>query len=278
VEDKLGMALDEEIKSREIVTSMLDDNNQIREQLEQRIEELKRTQNMLVQSEKLASLGRLVSEIAHEVNNPLMIISGNAQLSLMAGPLSDEVKNNLEIITNECQRAKSIIQRLLKFSKPSKGETKQVDINKSIESVVGIMENQFKLANVDIKREYREDLPLITIDEQQMHEVFMNLINNAKDAMPDSGGTITITTSSEGDYLRIDFKDNGCGMSEDMKQRFPEPFFTTKEKGTGLGLSVCYGIIKVHSGEIKLQSELNKGTTVTVLLPCAMGTLPKVPH
>lgn len=222
------------------------------------------------ESSRLVQLGRLVSAMAHEVNNPLMIISGNAQLSLMEGTKEEEIKNNLKIIMEECLRAKNIIQRLLKFSRPSKGETKEVDINKSIEAVVGIVEHQFKLVNVEIKRNYPENLPLISIDEQQMQELFMNLINNAVEAMPD-GGAITITTSLEGDFLRIDFKDSGSGMTEEVKKKVFEPFFTTKEKGTGLGLSVCYGIIKAHNGEIKFESELNKGTTVSVLLPLGGG-------
>ncbi|MFH1398167.1 MAG: ATP-binding protein [Candidatus Omnitrophota bacterium] len=270
VEENLSETLKDEATSRKIVISMLDDNNQIREKLEQHIEDLKLTQDMLIQSEKLASLGKLVSSMAHEVNNPLMIISGNAQLSLMEEIQSEAVKNNLKIIMEECLRAKNIIRRLLKFSRPSKGETKEVDINKSIEAVLGIMEHQFKLDDVEIKRNYQENLPLITIDEQQIQEVFMNLINNAKDAM--SGvGAITITTFLEGDFLRLDFKDTGSGMPEEAKKRLFEPFFTTKEKGTGLGLAVCYGIIKAHNGELKFESELKKGTTASILLPLGGG-------
>lgn len=267
---ELSASFNEAVKSRSILSSMLDDNNQIREKLERTIEELKSSQNMLNQSEKLASLGRLVSEIAHEVNNPLMIISGNAQLSLMSEPLSEEVKNNLRIITEECQRAKGIIQRLLRFSKPSKGETKEVNINESIEKITGMVEYQFKLANVEIKRHYLKNPPLLKIDEQQMQEVFMNLMNNAKDAIP-VGGSITIATSLEHEFLRIDFKDTGSGMPEEIKKKIFEPFFTTKEKGTGLGLPVCYGIVKSHNGEIYFESEVNKGTTATVLLPLGGG-------
>jgi len=221
-------------------------------------------------SQRLSQLGKLVADMAHEVNNPLMIISGNAQLSLMEGVRDEEVKKNLKIIFEECKRAKDIIQRLLKFSRPSRGEIKEVDINKSIEAVVSIVEHQFKLINVEIKRNYLKDPPLISIDEQQMQEVFMNLINNASEAMP-GGGAITITTSLEGDFFRIDLKDTGCGMSEEVKKKLFEPFFTTKEKGTGLGLAVCYGIIKAHNGELKFESELNKGATATVLLPLREG-------
>ncbi|MDD5773030.1 MAG: ATP-binding protein [bacterium] len=264
-EEHLNQSLKQEVKSREILLSMLADNNLIREKLEKHIEELKRAKNILIRSEKMASLGKLVSEIAHEFNNPLMIISGNAQVSLMSGPLSDEVKRNLQIIIEESQRAKNIIRRLLKFSRPSKGEVKEVDINMSIDTIVNIVEQQLKLANVEIIRDYQKDLS-VSVNEQQMQEVFMNLISNAKDSMPD-GGTITIKTSQEEDYLRIDFRDTGCGMSEEVKNKIFNPFFTTKEEGTGLGLIICLGIIEVHKGELKLESELNKGTTFTILLP-----------
>ncbi|MDD5681651.1 MAG: ATP-binding protein, partial [Candidatus Omnitrophica bacterium] len=117
-----------------------------------------------------------------------------------------------------------------------------------------------------IKRDYCKGLPAVLLDERQMHEVFMNLLTNAKDAMP-GGGVITVTTCHEGNYVRIDFNDTGCGMSEDVIKKICEPFFTTREKGTGLGLSVSYGIVRVHNGELKFQSEPGKGTTATVLLP-----------
>jgi PAS domain S-box-containing protein len=220
--------------------------------------------------ERLAQLGGLVADMAHEVNNPLMIISGNAQLCLMEEIQSEAVKTNLKIIFEESKRAKDIIQRLLKFSRPSKGELKEIDINKSIEAVVSIVEHQFQLAGTEIKRNYGESLPFITVDEQQIEEVVMNLLNNARDAMS-GGGVIEIATGLEKDYLRMDFKDTGCGMSEEVKERAFEPFFTTKEKGTGLGLSVCYGIMKAHNGELEFESKPGKGTIATILLPLRRG-------
>ena len=216
--------------------------------------------------ERLAQLGELVADMAHEVNNPLMIISGNAQISLMEEIQNENVKENLKIIFDECRRAKDIIQRLLKFSRPSRGELREIDINKGIEAVVGIVEHQFELSSIEIIRDYTKDLPVISADEQQLAEVFMNLLNNSKDAMP-KGGVVTISTSLAGNFLKIDFKDTGCGMENEVMGRIFEPFFTTKEKGTGLGLSVCYGIIRAHNGELKFKSELHKGTIATVLLP-----------
>jgi len=264
---ELEDALKDALKARKIMTSMLDDNNKIREDLEKRLLELKRSQNMLIHSEKLASLGRLVSEITHEINNPLMIISGYAQLSLMSEALKEEDKNNLNIIVEECRRAKDVTKRILKFSRLSRGEVKEVDIKQCIESVVSIVERQFVLNNnVKIIRQYFDKSVPISLDEQQMHEVFMNLLNNAKEAMPD-GGDITITTSLQDEHLKIDFKDTGVGMPEEVMRNIIEPFYSTKETGTGIGLDVCYGIIKAHHGDLIFESEVGKGTVATVLLP-----------
>ncbi len=266
---QLEEALKESTRARRIMTSLLEDNYKDRKELETHLVELKRSQNMLIHSEKLASLGRLISEIAHEVNNPLMIISGNAQLSLMSETINPEDKNSFEIIVKECQRAKNVIRRVLRFARPSKGEVKRVEIAQSLEAVVGLLEKQFMLTNsVSIKRCYPDRAIYIRIDELQMHEVFMNLLNNAKEEMT-SGGEIVITISLEEAFLRIDFKDTGPGMSEEVLNKVMEPFFTIKETGTGIGLSVCYGIIKAHNGQLRFDSLLGRGTTATILLPMA---------
>ncbi|MCX5712834.1 MAG: ATP-binding protein, partial [Candidatus Omnitrophica bacterium] len=165
-----------------------------------------------------------------------------------------------------------IIRRVLRFAKPSKGEVKEVNICQSVEAIVSIVEKQFKSAGIEIKRKYPKNPPLVSIDEQQLQEVAMNLLNNSKDAMPD-GGTIAITVSLEKGHMRMDFKDSGSGMSEEVKDNILEPFFTTKAEGTGLGLSICYGIIKAHNGELKFESQLSKGTTATVLLPLGKAPL-----
>ncbi|MBU2257910.1 MAG: PAS domain S-box protein [Candidatus Omnitrophica bacterium] len=224
----------------------------------------------LEKSQRLAELGKLVADMAHEVNNPLMIISGNAQLSLLDETLNEEVKNNLKIIHEETNRAKDIIQGLLKFSRPTKGERKETDINQSIASIAKLIEHQFSLTDVTIKKDLKPGLPAILIDEKQIQEVLMNLLNNAKEAMPGEG-TIDISTSLEQDFLRIDIKDSGVGMDEETLSRVFEPFYTTKEKGTGLGLAVCLGIVKAHNGELKFESHPGKGTIATVLLPIRGG-------
>ena len=234
--------------------------------LEKSHEDLKTSQEQLIQSSKMASIGRLVSDMAHEVNNPLMIISGRAQLSLMDAAGNKELEGSLGIIMDQCARAKDIIQRLLMFSKPSKGEIKRIGVNDSVEFVVKLIEHQFSLTKVKILKDYTSEDLIVEIDEKQMHEVYMNLLKNAQDAMP-KGGSLTITTSKEVSNARIDFTDTGGGMSEEKVKKVFDPFFTTKDHGTGLGLSVCYGIVHAHGGELKYASRLGKGTTATILLP-----------
>jgi signal transduction histidine kinase len=218
------------------------------------------------ETQRLARLGELAASMAHEVNNPLQIISGRAQLSLMEDPPNEEVKKDLEIIMDQCDRAKNIIQRLLMFSKPSRGELKEASLHNIIDLVTDLVEHQYSLKNVKVKRDYKILLPKVRVDEKQMQEVFMNLLKNALDSMPE-GGTITISVGKQGDKVRVDFEDDGSGISEEDLKKIFDPFFTTKEEGTGLGLPVCYGIVKAHGGELKYKSRIGKGTTATVLLP-----------
>lgn len=223
----------------------------------------------LEKTQRLAQLGKLVADMAHEVNNPLMIISGFAQLALMEEVGNEVIRASLTTIIEESQKAKDIIQRLLKFSRPSKGELKETAINDIIENVVRLVEHQFELVGVKIIRKYAPNLPMLSVDEQQMQEVFINILNNAKDAMP-KGGVIKINTSVVRDSVKLEFRDTGAGMSEEAQKRLFEPFFTTKEKGTGLGLSVCYGIIKAHNGELKIKNESGKGVSAVIFLPLKM--------
>ena len=216
--------------------------------------------------QRLAQLGTLVSHMAHEVNNPLMVISGRAQLSLMEEIENKEIKDNLDIVMKECQRAKDIIQRLLRFSRPSKGEVKETDVNASVEEVVNLIEHQFGLGNVRITKEYEPDIPHVMVDEKQIHEVFMNLLTNARDAISGEG-TIDIRTKRAGGLIRITFKDSGQGITKEVLDKIFDPFFTTKKKGTGLGLSICYSIIKAHNGDLRFESIPGKGTTAVIELP-----------
>jgi signal transduction histidine kinase len=143
---------------------------------------------------------------------------------------------------------------------------KEVDINRSIEEVVSLIEHQFKLGGVEIRRNYAKGLPPLYIDEKQMQEVIMNLFNNARDAILEEG-IIEVTTGSDDNFIKIEVKDNGKGMSKEVLDKIFDPFFTTKEKGTGLGLSMCYSIVKSYNGKLNFESSPGKGTTATILLP-----------
>lgn len=218
------------------------------------------------QSQRLAELGQLAADMAHEVNNHVMIIQTRGKIAQMRKVDDPEWKNDVEIILNQCAQTQDIVKRLLLFSKPSRGEFKEINIHEVLNLVIGLVEDQFRHHQVHIEKQFHPRLPFIKADEKQMQEVFMNLLRNAFEAMP-QGGIILIKTVPRRDEIHIHVTDTGCGISEnDLKQIF-NPFFTTKENGTGLGLSVCYGIIKAHKGDLRYTSKLGKGTTATVILP-----------
>lgn len=267
----LSLALEEERQGRLRMMDMLEENNRIRRELEQSLETLRLSQDRLVHSEKFASLGRLVAEISHEINNPLMIISGNAELALLSRTVGAEERRCFESIVQECKRAKEVIRRILRFAKPSKDQVSLVDMVQCIESVVGILEKQYAVIyKIIIKRDYQAGDLCLFVDEQQIREVFMNILTNAKEAMPD-GGTITVGTRRDGGFLGIYFRDTGKGMTPEIRKRIMEPFFTTKDTGTGIGLAVCYGILKAHGGDLRYESEPGKGTTATLYIPLDPG-------
>lgn len=215
---------------------------------------------------RLAQLGKLVGGMAHEVNNPLMVVSGRAQLIQMEGVKNKAIKESVKIITEQCQRAKEIIEMLLKFSKAPVKKFKAVDINKALDNIIGLVEHQLFLGNTTIKKRYSSRLPKIKINKGQMQEVLINLINNANEAMPE-GGEITVATYSKEDKVFVEVRDTGEGIDEDNLKKLFTPFFSTKEKGTGLGLSVCYNIVKAHGGHLKYQSQKGKGTVAVIVLP-----------
>ena len=221
-------------------------------------------------SQRLIQLGKLVADMAHEINNPLMVISGNAQLALMEKTDNKELKKCLEIIFAQTRRTKDIIERLLKFAKPGTGTRKRSDINMIVNTVVSIMEKQYTVKGVTIKRKLAGDLPPALIDEKAIQEVLMALLTNAFEAIS-GNGVIEFHTFHKDDLIRVDIKDTGSGIVEKNMDKIFEPFFTTKEEGTGLGISICQTIIKNHGGELKLKSAPDKGTTATILLPVYKG-------
>jgi PAS domain S-box-containing protein len=265
-EERLTQLLKEEVKHREIMISMLDDNNRIRERLEEKLEEVQKFQQQIIQSEKLASLGRMVAEIAHEINNPLQAVSGNAQLLMLEEGLEGTVAEGLKTIEQQCYRARDIIKRLLLFAKPGKMNVVEKDINEVVEDAIKLIETSLHLSSVRILREYAREEIKVDMDVVQIEEVFMNLLRNSMEAM-DKGGTVTVSTGSKGGKAWVSIKDTGSGMSKETMEHIFDPFYTTKETGTGLGLSVCFGIVKAHCGEIRYESEPGEGTKAVVFIP-----------
>jgi signal transduction histidine kinase len=230
--------------------------------------ELKRSQAQLVQAEKLAAMGRLAASIAHEINNPLQAIHNCLHLTLKK-PLNEEKKTRyLGMAQEEVDRLITIVQRMLEFYRPSREGMAPTDVHAIIENVLALSSKRLQRGKITVTRKLASDLPNINAVSDQLKQVFLNLVINAIEAMP-QGGELCIETklSEDGDRLSMDFTDTGVGLSEKEQENIFEPFFTTKATGTGLGLSVSYGIIERHGGRIEVQSELGKGATFTVYLP-----------
>ena len=234
------------------------------------ITEHKKLQQQLIQSERLASLGELISGVAHELNNPLASVLGFSQL-LLTEDLNDSARRDVEVIIREATRCQKIVQNLLTFARRHKPEKTYVGINGIIESVLELRAYNLRLNNIKVIKEFDEDLPKTVADYHQLQQVFLNLINNAEQAMVEShqGGTLRVRTEKRGNLIRALVIDDGPGIPPEHMSKIFDPFFTTKEvgKGTGLGLSICYGIIQEHGGRIYAESEVGKGATFVVELP-----------
>jgi len=242
----------------------------LEKKVEQRTEELTKMQASLIQSEKLASLGKLSAGVAHEINNPLGGILIYSHLLLEDTPKDSPHRSNLKKIIKETSRCKEIVKGLLEFARPKDPEMSPLDINTVVEKSLYIIEDQAMFQNVIIERHLATDLPRIVGDGSQLQQVFMNIILNAAEAM-DNNGSLTLYTglSSDSRQIEIQFSDTGHGIPEEDIKRLFEPFFTTKEvgKGTGLGLAISYSIIRKHRGTIEVRSQAGEGATFTVKLP-----------
>ena len=234
------------------------------------ITERKKIEEQLIVTDRLASVGELVSGVAHEVNNPLTSIVGFSEL-LLAANAPDAVKEDLKVINKEAQRASKIVRNLLIFARRHKPEKQMVDVNDAIQAALDLRTYEQKVNNVMAIKYFASDLPKITADGFQLRQVFLNLIINAEYFMLESHGkgTLDIKTEQDRDIIRISFTDDGPGIPEENVKHLFDPFFTTKEvgKGTGLGLSICHGIITEHGGRIYAKSDLGKGATFVVELP-----------
>jgi two-component system NtrC family sensor kinase len=230
--------------------------------------DLQRAREALLQSEKLVAMGRLTSQIAHELNNPIYGIMNTLELLKTEIPPENKRRKILDLSLSEIQRLSEMLRNMLSFSKPEEEARKKIDLNNLLEGILLMMEKQMREANVKIVTQFDPEIPEILASTNQMRQVFLNMFKNAKEAMP-KGGTLTVKTETESNNVLVRIEDTGTGIPEEIRSKIFEAFFTTKQKvkGVGLGLSVCYGIIKDHGGEIRVDSEENKGTTFTISLP-----------
>ena len=227
-------------------------------------------EDQLIQAEKLSSIGLLAAGVAHEVNTPLAVIASQAQMLMRQESPDDPRSRTLDKIIKQAFRASEIVNNLLKFSRVSGSEYSDLDLNKLVRETVSLVEPMLRASKIAVNAQLCPSLPLVYANPGKLQQVFMNLIINARDAMP-RGGELTISTDCEDSSVRVEVSDNGVGISPEHLSKIFDPFFTTKStsRGTGLGLAVTYGIIREHLGKIEVKSAIGRGTSFRVELPVA---------
>src|SRR3989339_867779 len=244
----------------------------LEKKVNEKTEEIREAQAQLVHSEKLASLGRMAAGVAHEINSPLTGIVTFAHLLQKKFDAGTQEREDIDVIIDQANRCSNIIKGLLEFARASTADKTAVNINDILNSSLNIVRNKADFFNVKIVTNYEEQLYCVKADTSQLQQVFLNMIVNAGDAM-DGKGTITVSTKNitenGGDFIEIEFRDTGSGITDKNLVKIFEPFFTTKPvgKGTGLGLAVSYGIIQEHGGNIFVKTKLGKGTSFFIKLP-----------
>ena len=231
----------------------------------------KKLQQQLFQSEKLSSIGTFISGVAHELNNPLTAVLGFSEVLMDDKNLSNDVRKNLDRIATQSERAAKIVKNLLKFSRENKEGKLAVNINDILESTLILEEYHFKTGNVEVIKDFAENLPSVFVDGNQIQQVFMNVLQNAFHSMTEANikGEIKIKTVSKDNEIKIIIENDGPPIPEDMLEKIFDAFFTTKKvgKGTGLGLYVSFGILKEHGGSIRVENIKDSGVRFIICLP-----------
>jgi len=239
------------------------------EETRQAYEHLRRTQEQLLQSEKMAAVGQLISGVAHELNNPLTAILGYSQLLSSSDHVSPRGGEYVDKLYKQAQRTHRIVHNLLSFARQQKPERLPVGLNQVLEDTLALREYDLKVNNIQVHREFAGGMPLTAADPHQLQQVFLNILNNAVDAILECSerGDIWVRTAMADGRLLVEFTDSGSGVQDAL--RVFDPFYTTKPigKGTGLGLSICYGIVSEHGGEICVRNSPPRGATFSITLP-----------
>ncbi|RJP22125.1 MAG: sensor histidine kinase [Candidatus Abyssobacteria bacterium SURF_5] len=236
------------------------------------IREIEIKQDQLIQSHKVAAIGLLTSGVAHELNNPINNINITAEYILenYDGLDNQEKRRLLGEIMQQGDRASSTVKELLHFTRVKPDAFEQLDITSVIEDILRLLQNQMNLNGITVEKDYPPVVPVVNGNRNNLQQVFLNLLTNAIQAMPSGGKLRLVISDTHVGLLKIDVIDTGVGIKQEHLQLIFDPYFTTKNinEGTGLGLSVCFGIIKKHTGKIMVSSEVGKGSTFSVYLPC----------
>jgi two-component system NtrC family sensor kinase len=260
-----------DINTNDELQYLADSFNQMAMALNKRDEQLKEfATKKIMESEKLALVGQLSANVAHELNNPLQGIVAYSHLLLERTPCEDPRTETLEKIVGQANRCRDIIRGLLDFSRQRKPDKTFCNMNAILQECISLVENQALFLNIRIVEDLQIDLPMIVADPSQLERVFINMIINAAEAMDGNGQLIVKTHFTPGDrYVVVEFEDTGVGISKEHMDKLFDPFFTTKDvgHGTGLGLAISYGIIKGHKGTISVESEIGKGATFIIGFP-----------
>jgi signal transduction histidine kinase len=237
--------------------------------LHRAIREAETARAQLLHSDKLSAVGEAYASLTHEINNPLGIILSRVRLlrtQQRDRPLDPDVCRDLEVIERQGSRVAEIVRGMLAFTRKTDLRMKETDLNEIVREVTALVQKPFSKQEIRIETKLGESLPRIWGSAAHLQQVLLNLMNNARDAMPD-GGTIVVRTAQKDGSVVAEVEDSGTGLAQEARGRVFEPFFTTKGKGTGLGLSVSYGIIQAHGGEIAEESETGKGALFRLTLP-----------
>lgn len=253
------------IENAQLVDQLRQAASELESRVTRRTQQLRDTQAQIIQNEKLAAVGRLAASIAHEVNNPLQAIA--LQLQLIRGEqLPEAPLRHLSIVQEEVTRIGGIVELLLDFQRTKSGEPQPQNIADLIRDVLALSGKQLRQVNIHVVTGYLGDLPRVLVVEDQIKQVFLNLVLNAMEAMP-GGGELEIRGYVQDESVSLEFSDSGEGLEPDVLSRVFEPFFSTKPEGTGIGLWVSHEIISRHGGTLEAQGEPGHGATFTVRLP-----------
>jgi two-component system, LuxR family, sensor kinase FixL len=230
------------------------------------ISEYHEMEERVLQTERLAAVGNTVTHIAHEIKNPLLIIGGFARQLLKVPGLDDKSRHKLSIMSEEVSHLEEMVAEMREFVRRPPAHKRPGRLGEALGEALELFQDILAEKGVTVHRVETSPLPAVTFDPQQVHQVLINLLKNALEAMP-GGGEITITTRVRGAYAEISIADTGEGMAPEVAANIFQPYFTTKEKGTGVGLAVCQSIIQEHGGTIRVESTPGQGTTFTIQLP-----------